>query len=206
MICENENPRFDRAPRRHRYRNEHGAIKALVENVPGPDSITRFLLSVRNGIVAGSLLLCPLAWPGNDALASEQARNQIECLAPGRAEPISLRMNDAELRYALRRGITSFIIHLAAPRQRRCFTLVNGNMAAAGKLSIATANERLAADNPRWRVVNGAVRFRHKRLFALSLLGVDAKFIKLTIQVDHLEKVAQEEEPDQRANRYTAQP
>jgi len=174
--------------------------------VSGPDSITRFLFSARNGVVAGWLLLCPLAFAGNDALASRQTRNRIECLAPGEAAPISLTMNDAELRYALRRGVTSFIIHLAAPGQRRCFTLVNGNMAAAGRLSIATANERLAADNPRWRVVNGAVRFRHKRLFALSLLGVDAKFVKLTIQVDHLEKVAQGEEPDQRANRYTAQP
>ncbi|HEY4284822.1 MAG TPA: hypothetical protein VGM62_17300 [Chthoniobacterales bacterium] len=115
-------------------------------------------------------------------------------------------MSDAEIRYALGRGVTSFIIHLAAPGQRRCFTLVNGNMAAAGKLSIATSNERLTADNPKWRVVDGAVRFRHKRLFALSLLGVDAQFVKLTFQVDDLEKVAQREEPDPRINRYTVQP
>ena len=115
-------------------------------------------------------------------------------------------MNEAEIRYSLRRGVTSFIIHLAAPGQRRCFTLINENMAAAGKLSIATSNERLAADNPKWSAVDGAVAFRHKRRFALSLLGVDAQFVKLTFQVDDLEKVARHEETEPPANRFTAQP
>jgi hypothetical protein len=54
--------------------------------------------------------------------------------------------------------------------------------------------------------VDGAVRFRHKRLFALSLLGIDAQFVKLTFQVDNLEKVGQREKPEQRINRYAAQP
>ncbi len=115
-------------------------------------------------------------------------------------------MHDAEIRYALPRGITSFIIHLAAPGQRRCFTLVNENMAAEGKLSIATSNVRLAANNPSWRVVDGAVPFRHKRLFALSLIGVEAKFVKLTFQVDNLEKTTRRTERERPANRFTRQP
>ena len=187
-------------------RDEHGAIKALFENVPSPDSITRFLFFASNGVVAGSLLLCSLTCPADVALASTQAVKQIECLAPGRAESISLTMSGAEIRYPLRCGVTSFIIHLGAPGQWRCFTLVNGNMAAAGKLSIATSNRRLAADNPRWSAVDGAVRFRHKRFFALSLLGIDAQFVKLTFQVDNLEKVGQREKPEQRINRYAAEP
>ena len=181
-------------------------IKALIENVSGPDSITSFLISARTYLVAGSLFLSPLVCAGNDALTSGQAGRQIECVAPGKTKPVSLAMNDAEIRYALRRGVTSFIIHLAAPGQRRCFTLVNENMAAAGKLSIATSNERLTADNPRWSAVDGAVTFRHKRLFALSLLGVDAQFVKLTFQVDDLEKATRHEETEQPANRFTAQP
>ena len=150
--------------------------------------------SIRRFCVAGSLFLGSLGLAG-----------PIECIAPGKAEAVSLTMNDAEIRYALPRGVTSFIIHLDAPGQRRCFTLVNEGMAAAGELSIATSNERLAANNPRWSAVDGPVRFKRKRLFALSLIGVEAKFVKLTFQVDDLEKITRHAESDEPANRFTAQ-
>ena len=79
-------------------------------------------------------------------------------------------------------------------------------MAAEGKLSIAISNERLAANNPRWSAVEGAVPFRHKRHFDLSLMGVEAKFVKLTFQVDDPGKIRRHAEPDRPANRFTAEP
>ena len=93
-------------------------------------------------------------------------------------------MSDSRFRYALPRGVTSFVLRLAASGQQRCITLENENTAAAGKLSIAISDERLAANSPKWSVVDGAIAFRHKRRFALSLMGVEAKFVKLTFQVD----------------------
>ena len=137
---------------------------------------------------------------------SERSRLQIECVAPGKTEATSLLMNDAKIRYALRRGETSFIIHLAAEDQRRGFTLENENMAAEGRLLIAVSNARLAANNPKWSAVAGAIPFRHKRLFDLSLIGVETEFVKLTFQVEDPGEITPRDEPDRAANRFTVQP
>lgn len=131
---------------------------------------------------------------------------QIECVAPGTAGAVRLPMADAKIRYALPRGVTSFIIHLDAPGQQRCFTLVNENRVARGKLSIAVSDERLDADNPNWRTVDGAIPFRQKKLFALSLLGVEAKFVKLTFLVEAPEKITSCLGAGQPTNRFTLQP
>jgi hypothetical protein len=146
------------------------------------------LSSVRRLCATGLLLLASVALAGHEdpALGSRK----VECVAPGKAEVTSLTMADAKINYALPRGVTSFIIRLAAPAEQRCFTLVNENAAAEGRFSIAVANERLAADNPRWSVVDGAIRFRHKKLFAVSLVGVEARYVKLTFEVDSLATVA----------------
>jgi hypothetical protein len=168
--------------------------------------------------VAAALMLNSIASARDDAPMSEQAEHrpqslesaksglQIECVAPGQAEVISLTMSDAKIRYALQRGITSFIMHLAAEDQGRCFTLENENMAAEGRLSIAVSNERLAANNPKWSVVAGAIAFRHKRFFDLSLIGVEAEFVKLTFRVEDPGKITPRDEPDRPANRFTVQP
>ena len=49
---------------------------------------------------------------------------------------------------------------------------------------IAVSNQPLVADSPLWSAVEGAIRFRHKRLFAVSLVGVEAKYVRLTFQVE----------------------
>jgi hypothetical protein len=195
-----------------------GAVQAVIELVAAPDSITILFSPGWRLCVAAALILSSIASAHGDAPMSEQAEHrphglgptgsglQIDCVAPGKAEAFSLTMSDAKIRYTLRRGATSFIIRLAAEDQRRCFTLENENMAAEGRFSIAVSNERLAADNPRWSVVAGAVPFRHKRLFDLSLIGVEAEFVKVTFQVDDPEKITGRAEPDRTANRFTVQP
>ena len=190
----------------------------MIETVPSSDSIATSLFSARIFFIAGSFVLSSIASGGGDTPTSDQAGHrpqneeaaranwQIECVAPGKREAINLKMNDAKIRFALRRGATSFIVHLAAPGQQRCFTLENENIAAKGSFSIATSNERLAVNNPKWNPVAGAVPFRHKRHFDLSLVGVEAKFVKLTFLVDEPGKIMRRDEPDQPANRFTAQP
>jgi hypothetical protein len=160
-----------------------------------------FSISARKLCAAGSLFLTSIALAGQNAPLPEPAADlgqnlkpasgwEIECVASGSTKATSLTMADAKINYALPRGVTTFIIRLAAPAAERCFTVVNGNAAAAGKLSIAVSSERLDAESPKWSTVGGAINFRHKRLFAVSLVGVAANYVKLTFQVDEPDRIA----------------
>src|SRR5205807_572250 len=84
----------------------------------------------------------------------------------------------------LRQGETTFIIELPknAPRDR--FTFLNENAEACGELRIAVSDSPLPADSPKWTQVEGIVPFAHKRLFKLSMLGVDTKFVRLSFKVE----------------------
>jgi hypothetical protein len=84
----------------------------------------------------------------------------------------------------LREGETTFIIELPKNSPRDRFTFLNGNAAACGELRIAVSDSPLPADSPKWTEVDGIVPFAHKRLFKLSMLGVDTKFVRLSFKVD----------------------
>jgi hypothetical protein len=112
------------------------------------------------------------------------AECQTKTAVPNKTRAVNLTVSNAKTRFRLRKGVTSFVIPLSSPNQRRCFTLENENVAAKGTLSIATASRPLAANDADWTVVAGAVRFRQKREFYLSLVGVEAKFVRLTFQID----------------------
>lgn len=88
------------------------------------------------------------------------------------------------LTYALPAGTTSLIIRLMASAQDRNVTVVNRNVATDGKLSIAVSDRLLAAESSKWQPVGGTIPFRHKRLFRVSLVGVEAKFVRLKFQVE----------------------
>ena len=84
----------------------------------------------------------------------------------------------------LREGETTFIIQLPKNSPRDRFTFLNENAAACGELRIAVSDSPLPADSPKWTEVDGIVPFAHKRLFKLSMLGVDTKFVRLSFKVD----------------------
>ena len=167
-----------------------------------PASTSAFLSSARRFGAAASLFLTSIALVGNSPLTpgkptdSDQNQKptnlgwQIECVASGKGEATNLTMADAKINYALSRGVTSFIIRLSAPAPPRCFTLVNENTAAEGKLSIAVSKERLPAASPKWSAVGRSIRFRHKRLFTVSLVGIEANYVKLTFQVEEPDRTA----------------
>src|SRR5262245_4621015 len=96
----------------------------------------------------------------------------------------SLTFNGMRTSYALPGGATSFIIRLPGPVQDRSFTFVNENAVAEGQLLIAASNQPLGADSALWSAVEGAIRFRHKRFFTLSLIGVEAKYVRLTFKIE----------------------
>ena len=96
----------------------------------------------------------------------------------------------AQLRCPVRRGVSSFVIQLKKLNPARCLTFVNENAPAEGRMSIAVSNRALAPDSPAWKAVAGSIPFRHKRRFALSLVGVQANYVRLTFEVDRAPKVA----------------
>ena len=86
-------------------------------------------------------------------------------------------------------GDTTFIIFLARSSTFDRFTFINENKPVRGEFRIAVANEKLSANSDKWTSVEGAVSFKRKRLFNVSMLGVEAKYVRLTFHVEHEENV-----------------
>ena len=129
---------------------------------------------------------------------------QIECITPdGRVSAISHAhvadpstaatiIDDTTVSCPLRAGDTTFVIALPTNALRDRFTVINENAAACGELKIAIADSRLAADSPKWMAVDGTISFSHKRLFNLSMLGVETRFVRLSFHVE----IAREDSTD----------
>jgi hypothetical protein len=121
---------------------------------------------------------------------------EVECVTPNGQESTISRahvadpsavasiIDDATLSCPLREGDTTFIIALPNGTLGDRFTFINENRAACGELKIAVSDSRLAADSPNWTEVDGIIPFSHKRLFNLSMLGVETKFVRLCFHVE----------------------
>jgi hypothetical protein len=121
---------------------------------------------------------------------------KIECITPDgqltevpntstvdSRSPASI-IDNATVDCALRAGETTFIIALPKDATRDGFTFVNENVTACGELKIAVSDSPLPADSPQWTKVDGIVPFAHKRLFKLSMLGVETRFVRLSFHVE----------------------
>jgi len=125
---------------------------------------------------------------------------QIECITPdGRVSAVAnprtsssgapaTMMNDGTISCTLQEGETTFIIPVPKAALLDRFTFVNRNIAACGEFHISVSNSRLSAGSPKWTPVDGIVPFAHKRLFNLSVIGVEAKYVKLSF---HVQKTGQ---------------
>lgn len=135
-------------------------------------------------------------------LARMNCGAKIECVTPdghitrvtpagaGDSEAAALIMEDDSVSCALREGQTHFVIALPNTALLDRFTFLNENASAEGELSIAVSNYHLPAKSQKWTPVEGTIRFAHKRTFDLSLLGIEAKFVRLTFQVHKEGRVA----------------
>ena len=129
------------------------------------------------------------------AQGSEKKGAQIEYISPD-GQFSSLRpatpapqqsavfVDNDTISCVLKEGETTFIIELSRNTPPDRFTFLNENAAACGELRIAVSDSPLSADSPKWTEVDGIVPFAHKRLFKLSMLGVDTKFVRLSFKVD----------------------
>jgi hypothetical protein len=151
-------------------------------------------------LILGSCFLCnslPVLASGGLTNVSEK----IECITPdGRVTPIS----NAEPRRAdmpatvtgqdtiscnLQEGETTFIIPFPKTGVVDRFTFINKNTAACGEFNIAVSNSRLSPASGQWIDVDGVVPFAHKRLFNLSMVGIEAKYVKLAFHVEKHSRV-----------------
>lgn len=158
------------------------------------------------GALAFSGVLIQSAFAGESALALEEgnaAKNlarmncgaKIDCITPdGRlvavptaseknASATALIMDDDTLSCPLQEGETTFIISFPKTSLLDRFTFVNENAAVQGEMRIAVSNYRLPADSPKWTDVSGKTAFTSKRLFNLSMVGVEARYVKLSFNV-----------------------
>src|SRR5207237_8838997 len=154
--------------------------------------------SARMCLVISALVLVGFVVAGYCCYAESPAKKsaQIEYITPdGQFSPVNAArlapraqaaafVDNDTVSCVLREGETTFIIELpkGAPRDR--FTFLNENAAACGELRISVSDSALAADSPKWTEVDGIVPFAHKRLFKLSILGVNTQFVRLSFKVD----------------------
>ncbi len=97
---------------------------------------------------------------------------------------------DSSLSCPLQEGVTTFVVSVPKGPQRDRFTFVNENAAARGELKISVADQKLAPNDPKWTAVDGTVVFSHKRLFNLSMVGVEANYVKLSFHVEKNDQIA----------------
>ncbi len=121
---------------------------------------------------------------------------EIECLMPdghlleltrtkaSASKAAALILGDETLNCPLTPGLTTFVIKLPSTRVLDRFSFVNENCAATGQLSIAVANEPLAHASPDWTTVKGEIAFTGKRLVNLSMVGVEARYVRLSFNVE----------------------
>ena len=102
----------------------------------------------------------------------------------------TIMTSDGALKCALPQGDTTFIISLPQTAVLDRFDLVNENAQAEGELRIAIANYQLPPESSKWTSVDGAVSFSRKRLFNLSLVGVEARYVKLSFRVEKSGSIA----------------
>jgi hypothetical protein len=95
----------------------------------------------------------------------------------------ALLFDDDTLNYPLTEGETTFIVSFPRTSILDRFTFVNENGAAAGEMTVAVSNYRLAANSRKWIEVASGNSFSGKRLFDLSLAGTEARYVKISFHV-----------------------
>lgn len=102
----------------------------------------------------------------------------------------SLTLEDKPLHYSLPEGETILIIQVPKTSLLDHFTFINQET-VRGALKIAVAAAPLPATDPKWNAVSGDIAFAHKRYFNLSMVGVGARYVKLSFHVTKEDRIAE---------------
>jgi hypothetical protein len=177
-----------------------------------PINFGRIVLSILGALVLSGAPIQPSFAADADAAAEESnaAKNlaqihcgaQIDCITPdGRLVAVSSAgeknsitaasiLDDDTLSCPLQEGETTFIISFPKTSTLDRFTFINENAEVQGEMKIAVSNDQLPADSPKWTNVSGKTAFTSKRLFNLSMVGVEARYVKLSFHVEKGSRIA----------------
>jgi hypothetical protein len=135
-------------------------------------------------------------------LARMHCGAKVDCITPdGRLSAVpsvgernssatALIMADDTLSCALQEGETTFIISFPKESLLDRFTFINENAGVRGEMKIAVSNDQLPVNSPKWTDVSGKTEFASKRLFNLSMVGVEARYVKLSFHVEKGGRIA----------------
>ena len=171
-----------------------------------PFNFGRLVLSIVGALAFSGALIRPSPATDTTTAAEETSAGKdfarthggakIDCITPdGRlvavsspvgknSSPAALIMDDDTLRCPLQEGETTFIISFPKTSTLDHFTFINENTEVQGEMKIAVSNYRLSADSPKWTDVSGKTSFTSKRLLNLSMVGVEARYVKLSFHVE----------------------
>jgi hypothetical protein len=122
-----------------------------------------------------------------DLVGSE---GRIVIIPNKQAGPGALLLDDDTLNYPLPEGDTTLLLSFPRTSALDRFTFVNENEAAAGDVTVSVSNYRLPAQSAKWNRVNESVAFTGQRLIDLSLLGTEARYVKLSFHVTRAGTIA----------------
>ena len=152
------------------------------------------LMAAATSFAGESIVITNLDDASNPAknLARMNCGATIDLVGPGgkivavtnkEAGPGALLLDDDTLNYPLPEGDTILLLSFPRTSALDRFTFVNENASAAGEVKIAVSNYRLPAKSPKWNEVDTSLTFTGKRLIDLSMLGTEARYVKLSFHV-----------------------
>lgn len=99
------------------------------------------------------------------------------------ADPSTLLLDDNTLSCALALGDNVFVVTLPHISVLQRFAFINRNAAAQGEFEVAVSNYRLGSTDPAWTKVQRSTSFDRERSINLPMLGVEARYVRLTFHV-----------------------
>jgi hypothetical protein len=127
------------------------------------------------------IALSPVCAVAQEHASTLQGSNEVAAISINNHDTVSCRLHV---------GDSTFVIALPQSALLDRLTFINENGEAQGELHIAVSNFRLPPNSSKWMPVDGSVRFAHKRLFKLSMLGVEAKYVRLSFHVENAGRIA----------------
>lgn len=104
--------------------------------------------------------------------------------------PSALLLDDNTLSCPLPHGDTVFIIALPRIALLDRFSFIIEEGMAGGDIELAVSNYRLAPNDSRWVQAEGKPQVDDARFFSLSLVGTEAKYVRITFHVQKEGRIA----------------
>ena len=99
------------------------------------------------------------------------------------ADPSALLLDDNTVSCPLAFGDNVFVVTLPHISVLQRFAFINRNASAQGDFEVAVSNYRLGSTDPAWTQVQRPISFDKERMINAPMLGVEARYVRLTFHV-----------------------